>query len=145
MKRTLLILITVFAVNMIMAQSDEDKIKDVINSAYVDGIQNKGSLEAIDKGFHPCFNLIILSKEKNKVRLMPIYTWRESVKQFREKNPDGPEFKTECKFLSIDITGDAAVAKIELYAQGKKTFTDYLSLYNFPEGWKIVNKTCYRH
>lgn len=45
----------------------------------------------------------------------------------------------------IDITGNAAIAKVELYQEGNKIFTDYLSLYKFKEGWRIVSKICEDH
>lgn len=48
-------------------------------------------------------------------------------------------------FTQVDVTGDAAVVRLELHRDGKHTFTDYLSLYRFPEGWKIVSKTFQSH
>jgi hypothetical protein len=126
------------------AQTDEQRIKDVIKSAYVNGIHNAGSLQDIDTGFHPSFELITLGRDRSTVSLLPIYTWREMVRQSKEAGKT-PAVKTECKFLSIDITGLAAVAKIELHREGKLIFTDYLSLYKFREGWRIVSKIFQRH
>jgi len=45
----------------------------------------------------------------------------------------------------VDITGAAATVKIDLWRDEVHTFTDYLSLYKFADGWKIVGKTFYRH
>ena len=45
----------------------------------------------------------------------------------------------------IDITGTAAIVKIELFKGGKQIYTDYLSLYKFEEGWRIVNKIYFKH
>ena len=39
----------------------------------------------------------------------------------------------------------AAVAKVALFRDGKQIFTDYISLYRFDEGWKLVAKTFHRH
>lgn len=39
----------------------------------------------------------------------------------------------------------AAVARVELWRDGKHTFTDYLSLYRFDDGWKILGKIFQRH
>jgi len=58
-------------------QSDEEAIKALIQTAYVDGLQNLVDLEKTKAGFHPG--------------------------------------------------------------------TDYLSLYRFPDGWKIVGKIYHRH
>jgi hypothetical protein len=78
------------------------------------------------------------------VKPYPIEEWIAAIeKDKRENKPALP--KAEGKFLNIDVTGKAAVVKLELYREGKKTFTDYLSLYKFSEGWKIVSKIYNRH
>ena len=43
------------------------------------------------------------------------------------------------------MTGSAASVKLELHQNDTRIFTDYLSLYKFPDGWKIVGKIYYRH
>ncbi|HET8648387.1 MAG TPA: nuclear transport factor 2 family protein [Vicinamibacteria bacterium] len=48
-------------------------------------------------------------------------------------------------FTRIDVTGNAAVAQVQLHRNGKHTFTDFLSLYRFPDGWKIVGKIFHSH
>jgi len=63
----------------------------------------------------------------------------------RKENPNAQRPKTTVNYVNIDVTGTAAVAKIELLREGKLIFTDYLMLYKFEEGWKIVGKTYFRH
>jgi hypothetical protein len=45
----------------------------------------------------------------------------------------------------VEISGNAAVVKLELTRGGKHVFTDFLSLYRFPAGWMIVGKTFQAH
>ena len=45
------------------------------------------------------------------------------------------------QFAQVDVTGSAAVVRLDLNRDGKHAFTDYLSLYKLPEGWRIVAKT----
>jgi hypothetical protein len=123
-------------------QSDEDAIKKVINSAYIDGIQNRGTAEQIREGFHPTFTMLRLME--NEVKPLPIEEWIANIEKAKAKGDPAPA-KAEGKFINVDVTGNAAVVKLELYREGKKTFTDYLVLYKFTEGWKIVSKTYYRH
>ena len=54
-----------------------------------------------------------------------------------------PEISHE--FTAVDVTGDAATVRLELRRGGKHVFTDYLSLYRFADGWKIVSKTFQSH
>jgi len=49
------------------------------------------------------------------------------------------------EFKLVDVTGTEAVARVELWRDGRHMFTDYLSLYKRPDGWKIAAKTFYAH
>ncbi len=126
------------------ASRDEEAIKNLILTAYVDGLQNKGDLDATREGFFPGFNLLIL--KGNMVDKFPIYNWIAYSEMKKEKDPAPlPEEElTTCEFEFIDITGTAAVSKIHLSKGGKKIFTDYLSLYKLGDDWKIVGKIYYK-
>lgn len=141
----LAILLIVLPLTALFAQSDEDQIRQVIQKSYIDGIHNLGDPAEIDKGFHPSFVLPSIADNGLTVNLLPIFTWKELTRLSKEKNPQGPAVKTECKFLLIDVTGSAAIAKIQLLREEKLIFTDYLNLYRFKDGWKIVGKVFYRH
>ena len=146
MKKVTLFLALVFLACTIHANDTEkENIQQVIQTAYVDGLQNLGSIAKIEEGFHPSFKL--LGVRNNMLTKYPIYSWVSSVKQQKKKHPEGrpDEEKITCKYKSIDVTGNAAMAKIELYRKDKKLFTDYLQLYKFDEGWRIVSKIYYRH
>lgn len=132
---------------LIFAGEDEEKeaVKKVITSAYVNGLQNKGPVTDIEAGFHPGFDL--LGVRNNELTKWPIYSWIDyhEKKLAEDPSPPGPEDRVSAEFPVIDITGNAAMAKVELYRNSRLIFTDYLSLYKFEEGWKIVNKIYYRH
>jgi hypothetical protein len=124
-----------------LAQSDQDAIKALIQSAYVDGLQNLGDLEKTKAGFHPDF--VLLGLRDGTLTRLPIAEWIASAEKRKADGVKPP--LTVCKFLAIDVTGSAASVKLELHQNDKRLFTDYLSLYKFPDGWKIVGKIYYRH
>ena len=64
----LLIIVAFFAMNAFSQNNDAEieNIKKTILTAYVDGLQNEGDIEKIDKGFHPDFELLGIGKE-NKI------------------------------------------------------------------------------
>jgi len=130
---------------LIAQEKDKEAIKKVIQTSYVDGLQNKGPVSDIEKGFHPGFNLLGLRNDD--LTKWPIYSWVKYHEKGLKEDPAPPnedEIVT-CKYPMIDITGTAAVAKIELFKGGKKIFTDYLSLYKFEDGWRIVSKIYFRY
>ena len=124
-----------------LAQSDQDAIKALIQSAYVDGLQNLGDLEKTKAGFHPDF--VLLGLRDGTLTRLPIAEWIASAGKRKADGVKPP--LTVCRFLAIDVTGSAASVKLELHQNDKRLFTDYLSLYKFPDGWKIVGKIYYRH
>jgi len=126
------------------AKSDTEKIKVLITEAYVEGLQNWGDLEKTKQGFDPTFNLLIAGK-KGELKRYAIADWMKNVARKKKKNPGGPKEKTTVTFIDVDITGTVAVAKIELRKGGKHIFTDYLSLYKFESGWRIVSKVYFQH
>jgi Putative lumazine-binding len=130
-----------FFQGFVFAQSDEEAVKQVVNSAYIEGIQNRGDVAVIRKGFHPSFNMLRLVD--NAIVPVAIEDWITTLEKNKAQNT--PLIKTTGKFINVDITGNAAVVKLELYREEKKVFTDYIALYKFTEGWRIVSKTFHRH
>lgn len=141
--KTLLFLLTFTATTICLAQTDADQVKQVVTSAYIEGIQNNGPIEDIKNGFHSSFNMLRLMD--NEIKPLPIDEWLAAIEKRRQENPALPANRTEGKFLAVEVVGNAATVKLELHRGGKLIFTDFLSLYKFNEGWKIVSKTFYRH
>lgn len=138
----LTVLSSVFSSKVILAQSDSEIIRQLVMNAYVESTQNLGSIDEIRKGFHPSFTMF--RQIDNEVKYTTLDEWIVSIEQ-RRKDAGGKLPRTEGKILSIDITGTSAAVKMELHREGKLIFTDYLGLYKFKEGWRIVSKTYYRH
>ncbi len=148
MKKFILVILLVIVIYPIKGRTEnaveKKAIETVIQTSYIDGLQNLKNIEAIADGFHPGFNLLML--QHGMLNKLPIYNWIEYAKQRKAKQiePLKKEDTTYCKFLNIDITGTAAVAKIELSKGGKAIYIDYLSLYKFEDGWKIAGKIFYK-
>jgi len=144
MKTTLISMLIFCFVSLGYAQqSEKEAVQQVIQSAYVDGIHNRASVEQIREGFHPGFEM--LGKRNDMLTKFPIYRWIESIEQATTSEETTAEKPTiTAKFPLIDIAGDAAMAKVDLYRNEQHLFTDYLLLYKFEKGWKIVSKSYYR-
>jgi hypothetical protein len=71
--------------------------------------------------------------------------WITRMENGARKNPDAPRPAIKAEFPVVNVTGNAAVARVEIYRDGKHTFTDYLSLYKFADGWMIVGKIFQAH
>ncbi len=146
MKKTLLIFCAVLFSSITAAgnqQQEEKAVKKVINTAYIEGLQNMGDMEQVRQGFHPEFKMLI--NQNGKLSKLPISTWIENVEQ-RKQNPAYQNHqRIKGEFAQVDITGDAAMVKLEVYREDQLLFTDYLTLYKMDGDWKIVGKTFHRH
>jgi len=143
MKKLLLSIILIIATVATIAQeSDKEAIKRVIQTAYVEGIQNEGNIEKIDPGIHPEFRLVGIG-EGDEMWILPISEWKESVKKkVKEgKLPRTGQDKVSVDFIDIDITGRAAMVKLNFYLGKQLRFIDYIGLYKFESGWMMVSKT----
>jgi hypothetical protein len=145
MRKIVLALLLSASMVVFAQDSEEEAIKKVIQTAYVEGLQNEGDLSKIDAGIHPGFHLIGIG-EGEEMWVLPIDEWKKRTEKKKEegKFPRQGDDKVTVKFVNIDITGTAAVAKIEFYVGEVKMFVDYIGLYKFDSGWKMVNKIFYR-
>ncbi|MCI0564882.1 MAG: nuclear transport factor 2 family protein [Nitrososphaera sp.] len=118
---------------------DADAIREVVVLAYVNGIHRLRDSVAVRSGFHPTFVMSI--RTSDGVQALTLDAWLQRLKLDGKPNPK----KVEYKILNIDAVGNTGTVKLELSIDGKLTFTDFLSLYRFPDGWRIVNKVFERH
>jgi hypothetical protein len=123
--------------------AEKEAIIRVVASAYMNGIGNSGDVEAIRKGFHPEFNLLGL--RDGQLTKLPMAQWIQNVEKQKAEGKFPPKEKVSFKYPMIDIVGTAAAVKIEYFRGSRHAFTDFLSLYKFGDGWKIVGKIYYQH
>lgn len=146
MKRFLILTVAlVMLASIAPAETNDDAamVRQTIRKAYVEGIHMNRDIAAIRAGFHPKFVMFVI--KDGQVTPTSIDEWIGWIEEDLEKNPDRVMPKTEAKFPAVEVSGDAATARIEIYKDGKHVFTDFMSLYRFDDGWKIVAKTYYRH
>jgi ketosteroid isomerase-like protein len=116
----------------------EEAIRRVIESAYIEGIQLEQDREKVRAGFHPEFRMLIRQGD-GLVKVDP-ETFVARVAEARERNPETFEPQLTYEIRVVDQAESVAVARIDLARGGKKVFTDYMFLYAFDDGWKIVSK-----
>jgi len=135
--------IAIYTTSAIAQQNDAELVQQVVQSAYVDGFANLTNIPAFEKSFHPTFEMLWLKDQQ--VEKTTIAQWSEGVKRRVARAGTKPSVLFTSKFVLIDVTGAVAVAKLELYEADKLSYTDYLSLYKFADGWKIVSKVGHSH
>jgi hypothetical protein len=145
--RTSVIIVTVivFLVSSVPAGADDKTdIETIIKASYFNGAFNDLDTQTMRQGFHPEF--AIFSADGEDLSRYPIDAWIKGIEK-RKQDPkyDSSKAKMDCKIVSLDVTGGAAAAKIEISKDGRLVYTDYLSLLKFADGWKIAAKVYQAH
>ena len=121
-----------------MNKTEQAAIKQVIEKAYIRGIHTTQDKGEVKSGFHPDFAMLVL--QNNELEKVDVDLWLERVESMKADNPEMWNTETTYTFDMIDITGSAAVAKLNVHKGSVHFSTDYMLLYKFGDGWKIVSK-----
>ena len=121
-----------------MGDSDKEAIKQVIERAYIQGIHGNQDEAVVKSGFHRDFAMLVL--QDNALEKVMVDEWLARVEVMKTEHPDLWQAQTRHTFELIDVAGYAAVAKLEVYKGTTHFSTDYMLLYRFEEGWRIVSK-----
>src|SRR5688500_19261408 len=113
--------------------ADEAAIRQTVQD-YFDGGRNRDSL-TLRKAFHP--DARMLFARDGKLVVVPIGEYITRVGS--EPLKPGEVDSTERKVVSVDVVGDAAVAKLTL-KRPSAVLIDYMSLLKVDGRWLIVNK-----
>lgn len=144
--RLCLALACLLAATLTLAQPPDDAnaIREVVDRAYVQGVHIDADAAKMRDGMHDSF--IMFVRNGDKVTALTRDAWIERIEASKAQRKEGekrPETKAEIDV--IDRSGDTAIARVKLYRGGKQIFTDYIALYRFDSGWKLVGKVFHRH
>jgi hypothetical protein len=124
----------------IFAQDNESAKKDiesVITKSYIEPLYLYGDLEKIKEGFHEEFRMNVLYNGVYSIR-----TRDEWIERLRNNSLAGNAVKKTYtwEFNLIDVEDQTAVVKLTINEEGKLKYIDYLTLYKFENGWRVITK-----
>jgi hypothetical protein len=118
---------------------DARAIREVIENAYVAGVFIDRNESAVRAGFHPAFVLSVY--DADTVIVAPLDMWLDLLPLNGEQSTDSVRHV----FEYVDVTSSTATVKLQLWINDEHIYTDYLGLYRFADGWKIVTKVFASH
>ena len=121
------------AADLSARRANEAAVRQAVQH-YFDGGRNRDSV-ALRKAFHP--EARMLFARDGKLVLVPIGDYIARVAADRLE--PGEVDSTVRRVVSVDVVGDAAIAKLEL-KRPDALLTDYMSLLEVDGRWVIVNK-----
>jgi hypothetical protein len=134
---TLLLCGSVFSQNQTAVDDDKAAIKKVVEDCYLQVVFGTKEIAELEKGFHADFNMYVL--HQNQIDKRSREVWEQRLRKVRAENRQSKRHYTH-DFKLIDVTDYTGLVKLEIYGDGKLEYTDYLTLYKFEDGWKIMTK-----
>ena len=124
--------------NFHQEQRPVEAIKSVVRTAYVEGVHETQDVEVIKGGFHDDFRMLVYGDDR--ITKVSVEEWLPRIERLKADNPGMWSSKTNCVIEFVDVSGNAAAVKLKVYKGDVHFSDDYMLLYRFPEGWKIVSK-----
>ena len=149
MKKAMLFVLAAMLLQPVLAWAqsgagEEEAVKTVIVNGYIKGIYLLGDTGMIRSNWHEDCDIVYLDPQSRTLLKAP------AAKYFIDhftKQPGPLNEHISYDFTEIRVTGYAAVATVEIFNEDRSRhiYTDYLNLYKFPDGWRIVSKTFYAY
>jgi hypothetical protein len=117
---------------------DREAIRQVIEEAYIRGIHETQDKELVRGGFHPDFTMFV--QQEDRMVKVGLDEWFVRIEELKQQNPELWAASAVSIFHIIDEAGNAAVVKLDVFRGETHFSTDYMLLYKFEAGWKIVSK-----
>ncbi|WP_299484813.1 nuclear transport factor 2 family protein [uncultured Allomuricauda sp.] len=114
----------------------KDDLQKLIVECDIEPLYLEGNLDKIKEGSHEEFRMNVLYKGTFYTRTRS--EWLEDTKSVRKRNL--PLKSTTWEFAQIDYEGHTAVVKLILYEEEELKYVDYLTLYKFETGWRVITK-----
>ena len=117
-------------------------VQKVIRTGYIEGVFLKGDANLIRAHWHEAGDIIYFEPKSRTIMKGSAVEYFEG---YFQKKPGPFNVDISYEFKDIHISDYAATAIVEIFNKdrSKQIYTDYLSLYKFDTGWKIVSKTYY--
>ena len=118
----------------VYASDDERAIARLIVESYVEGVYINRDEQVVLRGFHPDFVLHV--NRGARIATESLTQWLQRL------NLDGIKSSqtVDHEIVSIDVTGDSAVAKLLIFLDSRLVYTDYFGFYKSDGDWLFVNK-----
>ena len=139
--RTLIALLSVACLPLAASANpaDETAIREVIESAYIQGVWVQRDPDLVRSGFAPNFVMQVYWKGELSSRTLDQWIERMKLDKVPREKPGRGEITI------LEVTGQAAVARVDVYVESVHEYTDYFGLYRTAEGWRIVTKHFHSH
>ncbi len=126
-----------------MNAREEKKILRILREAYTLSMYIGPQGPRLAEEFHSDFQILVPELDGRTGEVAEV-RWKQPTPRGRSRPaglPQEPSF--DCRVL--DITGKAAVGKVEVHRGGRLVCTDYVLFFRVAREWRVVGKIFHQH
>jgi len=125
------------------SEREKDRIRQLLENVYVRDMYMKTTREALSREFDDVFHMLVPEIDGRSNEILSL-RW-DGLGQLRANHPKAVDPEMRFAFPLIDVVGDAAVARVDVYRGERHVYSDYVSLYRVQGAWRLVSKVYHAH
>jgi hypothetical protein len=103
----------------------------------------KTSRAALSREFDDVFHMLVPEIDGRSNEAVSL-RW-DGLDELRANHPKAVDPETRFEFPLIDVVGNAAVARVDVFRGDSHIYSDYVSLYRVHGAWRLVSKVYHTH
>ena len=121
-----------------MSEKDKRQLLQILEESYVLDMYVGHQNEDVSPVYHGAFQILLPAFDGRSGRITDAEWWRPDLSDPPPPKAIEPDQRFNCSVL--DITGKAAVCKVEAIRDGRLRYTDYVTFLKVGDDWKAVAK-----
>jgi hypothetical protein len=124
-------------------ERETERVRRVLEDVYVRDMYVKGSREALSREFDSAFHMLVPELDGRSNETIALH-W-DGLAELQSNHPKAILPKTRFEFPLIDVAGNAAIARVDVFHEDTCVYSDYVSLYRVGGEWRLVSKVFHTH
>jgi len=125
------------------ATQDEERVRQLLEDVYVRDMYMKETREALSREFDDVFHMLV--PELDGRNSEPVALRWDGLNELRANHPKAVAPDTRFEFPLIDVVGNAAIARVDVFHGETHIYSDFVSLYCVQGQWRLVSKVFHAH
>jgi len=122
---------------------DEQRIRQLLEDVYVRDMYMKETHEALSREFADAFQILV--PEFDGRTNEPVALRWDGLETLRTNHPKAVFPETRFEFPWVDVVGNAATARVDVYRGEDHIYTDFVGLYKVEGAWRLISKVFHAH
>ncbi len=125
-----------------MTNRAHEQVRRILEDVYVRDMY-VGSRLVLSRDFDDAFHMLV--PELDGRRNVPVAVRWDGLEELRSNHPKALSPQTRFEFPLIDVAGNAAIARVDVFHGDTPVYSDYVTLYRVDGEWKLVSKVFHAH